>query len=269
MDLENITLSVFTKPWKTCSIHELGSFVSKLGFEGIEFPLRTGYQVEPQNAEKGLLKLVDELKGYNLVVTSIASSTEENIFYGCAEAGIPIIRIMAGFEIEKDYLLCEYEMKKKLEVISRLCEKYNVKVGVQHHYGPMVSNSMGLRHLVESFDPRYIGAIWDAAHSALAGEEPEHGIDIVWSHLHMINLKNAFYFRTKEQEDSEAKWQRCFTSAKQGLASWVRISEHLKKRNYCGVICLTAEYTVEDQVNKLISEDMEYARALFKNSKMN
>lgn len=259
----SIQFGVFTKPWRTQSIEELGEFIAGLGFDGIEFPLRPGYQVEPENAEKGLPELVAKLSQFGLKVFSVASTTDEGVFAGCAEAGIPIIRIMAAFDLERGYLVCEEEKKEELQRVVSLCEKYGVKVGVQHHYGPMVSNSMELRHLVEPFDPKYIGAIWDAAHSALAGEEPEQGLDIVWSHLCMVNLKNAFYLRTNGPEAEEAQWDRYFTTGNQGLASWPRIARYLKKRNYEGVICLTAEYTQEDKVNDLIAKDIVYAKEIF------
>lgn len=38
--------SVFTKPWKNLTVEELCEKVSGWGFDGIEFPLREGYQVE-------------------------------------------------------------------------------------------------------------------------------------------------------------------------------------------------------------------------------
>lgn len=261
--MSNITFSVFTKPWQTESIDELGEFISGLGFEGIEFPLRSGYQVEPKDAEKGLPKLVDKLGNHGVKVTSVASVTDEKVFAGCAEAGIPVIRIMASCGLGKNYMEWEKEKKKELENIIPLCEKYGVKVGIQHHYGPMVSNSMELLHLIEDFNSEYIGAIWDSAHTALAGEEPEQGLDIVWSHLCMVNLKNAFYRRINGPEADEAKWDRYFTTGWQGLASWSRVAAYLKERDYNGVVCLTAEYTAEEEVNKLIKKDIEYAKSLF------
>ncbi len=45
-----IVYSVFTKPWKTMELARLGAFVSGLGFDGIELPVRPGYQVEPETA---------------------------------------------------------------------------------------------------------------------------------------------------------------------------------------------------------------------------
>lgn len=262
MQGKKIIFSLFTKPWRTQSIEEIAQFASRLGFDGIEFPLRDGYQVEPSNAEKGLPQLVKKLSEYNLKVTSVASSTDENVFVGCAAAGIPLIRIMFGADLEKGYMNCESEMKKSIEKFLPLCEKYGVKVGIQHHYGPGISNSMELRHLIEDYDPKYIGAIWDAAHSGLAGEEPEQGLDIVWSHLCLVNFKAAYYKRKTGPEADEAQFERYFTTGRYGLTSWSRVVKYLSKRNYEGVICLTAEYTDELNVNKYIADDITYVKEL-------
>ncbi len=263
MSNRDFSFYVFTKPWKTQSIDELGKFISGLGFDGIEFPLREGYQIEPANAEKGLPQLVKQLGEYGLKVNSVASTTDEKVFAGCAAAGIPVIRIMARNNLNTSYMEAIEKKKKEIESIIPLCEKYGIKVGVQHHYGPGVNNSMELRHLVGEFDPKYIGAIWDAAHSGLAGEEPEQGLDIVWSHLCMVNLKNAFYKRVSGPEAKTAEWERYFTTGKHGLASWTRVSDYLKSRQYKGAICLTAEYSDEEQVERLIAEDIVYAKSLF------
>ena len=120
-----------------------------------------------------------------------------------------------------------------------------------------------MRHLIERYDPRLIGAVWDAAHNALNGEEPEMAIDIVWSHLCMVNLKNAYWRRVTGPEADDVRWRPWWTTGPQGLASWPRVAAELKRRNYPGVICLTAEYSDESVVDRLIAQDIGHARALF------
>ncbi|MBB6732746.1 sugar phosphate isomerase/epimerase family protein [Cohnella zeiphila] len=259
----SISFSVFTKPWKSLSVWEMGKQISGWGFDGIEFPLREGYLLEPKDAEKGLLKLVQQLSEHGLKIFSVASVTDEHVFAGCAEAGIPIIRIMPDITKGEGYLASEQRVRRQLESLVPLCEKYGVKVGLQQHYGDNVVDSTGMLHLIEGFEPKHIGAIWDAAHDALAGQQPEYGLDIVWSHLCMVNFKNAYYKRSNGPEAQQAEWKRYFTLGSQGLASWRRAVEYLKYRNYHGVVCLTAEYTNEDDVNRLIQLDINYAKQLF------
>ena len=42
-----------------------------------------------------------------------------------------------------------------------------VRIGVQNHSGMYVCNASGLRALLAGYDPKHVGAVWDAAHNAL------------------------------------------------------------------------------------------------------
>ncbi|WP_274652114.1 sugar phosphate isomerase/epimerase family protein [Paenibacillus humicola] len=260
--MSGVQFSVFTKPWKDTSTSELAKFVKKSGFDGIEFPLRPGYQVEPKHADKELPVLVKQLNDYGLKIFSVASSLDERVFAACAEAGIPIIRTMIAVK-DDGFIPAVRRAQQEFDEKIAWCEKYGITIGVQNHNGRFISNSSGLLYLLEKYDPKHVTAIWDAAHNALEGEEPEIGLSAVWSHLAMVNFKNAYQRRTNGPESEEARWEPYFTTGRQGYASWRRIAGYLKSRDYQGVVCLTAEYSDEHNVNKYIKEDIEYARSLF------
>jgi sugar phosphate isomerase/epimerase len=258
--MEKILFSVFTKPWKM-GIDALGEFVARLGFDGIELPVRDGYPVEPGQVER-LPQAVRQLAGYGVKVFSIAGPTDEKTLAACAEAGVPVIRVMAGID-ETGYMASEARTRREFDHLRPLLERYRIKIGVQNHSGRFVANAMGLRHLLEGYDPQYIAAVWDAAHNALNGEEPELALDIIWPHLCMVNLKNAYWMRKNEVGADGAAWEPYWTSGRQGLASWPRVAAELKRRSYRGMVCLTAEYSDPAAVNRLIAEDLVWARSLF------
>jgi hypothetical protein len=79
----------------------------------------------------------------------------------------------------------------------------------------------------------------------------------------MVNLKNAFWRRENGPEAEYAEWKIYWTAGRQGLASWPRVAAELKRRNYSGIVCLTAEYSDERAVNRLIAEDIAFAKSLF------
>jgi sugar phosphate isomerase/epimerase len=256
-----ITFSVFTKPWR-CSIEELGTKVAALGFQGIELPVRPGYPVHPDNMAQELPRAAARLAEYGLKITSIAGPTDERSMAACAEAGIPIIRICVGIDAD-GYLATEARLRREYDQLVPLLAKHGVTLGIQNHYGRSICNAMGLRHLIEGYPPQQIAAVWDAAHNALEGEEPEMALDIVWSHLCMVNLKNAFRRRRNGPEAPEAAWEIYWTTGPHGQASWSRVATELLRRDYRGVVCLTAEYTDEHAVDRLIATDLAYARSLF------
>jgi sugar phosphate isomerase/epimerase len=256
-----IQYSVFTKPWKL-PLPELGKLVKGWGFDGIELPVRPGYQVLPENVRRDLPRAVKQLARVGLEIFSIAGPTDDATIAACAEAGVPVIRIMVPIG-DDGYMATEARVQKEFDTLLPLLEKYGVQIGVQNHLDRFVCNAMGLRRLIEKYDPRLIGAVWDAAHNALNGEDPEMGIDIVWSHLCMVNLKNAYWRRTNGPEAEQVTWRPWWTSGRQGLANWPRVAAELKRRTYHGVVCLTAEYSDEGSVDRLIAADLVYAKSLF------
>jgi sugar phosphate isomerase/epimerase len=259
---KQISYSVFVKHWKDKSASELAQFVSGVGFDGIELPIRSGFQVEPEQVQKTLPAFAKQLGEAGVKIYSVAASTDESIFAACSEAGVPIIRIMVNIE-EDGYKATEERTKRRLEQLVPLCEKYGVKVGIQQHYGNYIIDSNGIMRLMDHLDPAHVGVVWDAAHDAFAGQQPEYGLDIVCSHLAMVNLKNGYFVRSNGPEAETAEWKRHFTTGRHGLAHWPRIAAYIKKRNFSGVICLTAEYSDLDNKDRYIAEDLAYAKSLF------
>ncbi|MGI5899339.1 MAG: sugar phosphate isomerase/epimerase family protein [Christensenellales bacterium] len=258
-----IKYSIFTKPWPQLSPDQLGELVSSLGIDGIEFPCRDGFQVEPKNAEKGLPLLAERLREHGVAIMSVASELTEQVFAGCQAANIPLLRIMARFDRKSRYMESEAAMKKSLEAFSSMSEKYGVMIGVQHHHGSGVFNSMELRHLLEGLDKRYFGAIWDAAHSALSGESAAKGLDIVWDYLCLVNFKSAYFRRKNGPEALQASFTPYFTTSANGNTSWEEAVEYLRSRDYRGNVCFPAEYTDQGNMMDYLPGDIAAAKALF------
>lgn len=257
----NIEFSVFTKPWKD-PLTEVGKLVSNMGFHTIELPVRPGYQVEPENVTKGLPRAAKILADYGVRIHSVAGPTNEATMAACAEVGVPIIRVLAPIG-EGGYMATVARLQREYDTLVSLLDKYGITVAVQNHSGACVCNAMGLHHLLSRYDRKQIGAVWDPAHNALNGEDPEMAIDIVWSHLCMVSLKNAFWRRKNGPEAECAEWDVYWTTGRQGLASWPRVAAELRRRHYQGVYCLHAEHTDQASVLRLLADDLAYARSLF------
>ncbi|NLC57945.1 MAG: sugar phosphate isomerase/epimerase [Armatimonadetes bacterium] len=258
----SVRYSVFTKPWKL-PLPQLGEFVHSLGFDGVELPVRPGFQVEPENVSRDLPRAARLLREQGVSIDSVAGPTDEATIAACAEAGVPILRICVDIPPHESYLEAEARLQREYEALVPILDRYGVTLGIQNHCDRFVANAMQLRHLIERFDPKHIGAVWDAAHNALNGEDPELALDIVWSHLCLVNLKNAYWQRVNGPEAEVARWRHYWTTGRHGLASWPRVAAELKRRGYDGVICLTAEYSDEQAVDRLIAEDIAFAKSLF------
>lgn len=272
MGEDKIVYSVFTKTWNSLSLEELARLFKGMGFDGVELPVRPDAQVKPENVATDLPKAASILADYGLKICSVAGPTDdvaiatyaEAIIATCAEVGRPYVRINVKIQ-EDGYMATEARWQRKIEGLLPLLEKYNVKLAIQNHVGRCVCNAMGLRHLIERFDPQYVGAVWDSGHSGLCGEEPEMGLDMVWSHLCAVNLKNAFWERINGPEASFAQWKHHLTTGQHGLTSWPRTVAELKRRGYKGVVCIPVEYDDRSvaNANRLTPQDLALAKSLF------
>lgn len=255
--------SVFTKPWKDLTVPRLGRLATSMGFDGVELPVRPGFQVTPDRIGADLPEAARVLGEEGVTVSSIASSPDEAVFAACAEARVPIIRIMLP-RSPLGPVDAEARARELLDVLAVRAETFGVRVGVQPHYDDLVSDSSELAALLRDYDSRHVGAIWDSAHDALARKWPEDGLDRLAPWLAMANFKNAYYRRVDDgPSDLDPRWEPVFTDARSGMAPWRRAVDHLVSASFAGTVCLTAEYSDESDLEAKVSADLAYAKQLW------
>jgi sugar phosphate isomerase/epimerase len=246
--------SVFTKPWAGLPGDELGRLVAGLGFTGAEIPVRDTAYVTPATAEAELPKFVAQLRAEGVEPISIASDLSESAFAACAEAGVPLIRIMAPLS-DDGYVASVRRTRAQLEEVAGFTEQYGVQVGVQQHHGRFVASSLGVLQLLEGLPRARFRVIWDAAHDILAGDDPAVTLPLVADRLAMVNLKNVIYTAT------DGDWKPWFVQGSEGLADWSAIFRQLEAQSYTGPICLTGQYSDPAvAVEGRLQVDLEAAR---------
>jgi len=239
--------SVFTKPWSELAGDALARLVSGLGFAGAEVPVRDTAFLTPAMAQRRLPGFVAQLREHGVTTISVASGLDETIFAGCASAGVPLIRIMA--EVGPDgYAASVRRVRERLEAAAPLAERYGVQVGVQPHHGRYVSSALGVRQLLDGLPAEHFRVVWDAAHDALAGDDPALTLELVADRLAIVNLKNVVYLPTEPAGDGVSgavggAWRPWFVPGAEGLANWSSAFEQLRPLGYTGPICLSGQYS--------------------------
>lgn len=250
------TFTVFTKPWPEPSLDELAKLVRGLGFDGVELTVRMGYQIEPATVGKGLKEASKVLGDHGVFIGSIAGPTDATTIAACGENGIPIIRVCEGIDMSVGYAESEKRIRAKYESLIPALDDAGVSIGVQNHSGAMIGSAIGIMHLIEGFDPKHVSAVLDPAHCAVDGEPEEMALDIVWSHLSLVNFKSASHRRTNRITALEAEWEILWTTAQHSGYSWRKMVSLLKAREYTGDICLPAEYSKTSGGGQLMGDDV-------------
>ena len=258
--------TVFTKPWKTISAAQLGEVVAGMGFDGVELTVRDGYQVQPADVRQTLPQVAKELEKSGVQLTHIAGGGVDGIedtFAAAGQLGVKVIRC-GGMGVTDGQWWQAYEAtRRQLDTLSALSEKHGPIAGLQNHCGQCVApHALSLYFLCQHYDPQHIGAIWDPAHCALDGEEPEMALDIVWKYLCAVNFKNPMHARVNSPESPVAEWKTLWTTGRDGMASWPRVVAALKARHWDGIACCCAEYSDQARIADVAADDLAFLKDL-------
>jgi sugar phosphate isomerase/epimerase len=266
----NNKIIVFTKPWKEQSIEELAVLVKEMGFDGVELPVREGYQVTPDNVGEKLMNAKKVFEKHGLFIGSIAGSLEKETIEAMGKANVPVLRICVKIDMSKGYFESVKETQKQINDLQDVLEKNHVKVGIQNHHGNMVGSALGIHHLLSGVSPKVAGATLDFAHCGLDGEPTDMAFDIVKDNIILINFKGAYKMRTNGPDEEQATWQIHWATARHALYSWKDTVDILRENNWTGNICMPAEYNHIGSKDPIMGEetigrtvqDLKYLRTL-------
>lgn len=255
---------VFSKFMKDYSVEQLGEKVKSLSFSGIEFPVRPGYQCEPDEVSTKLVPLVKKLQNdFDIDVPIVTNGHEplsskiEALYEACGEAGVEFIRPAYWGVKGMNYWEAYDKAIEQLKGLERLSEKYGPKTAIHMHAGKLLqANCLGTQLLVRECNPQYVGVYLDPGHMALDGEDYEMGIGIVKSHLCLVGVKNSYYVKSGD------RWETSWVPLAEGLAPWPKVIQLLKKIDYDGILCFHAEYTEHNRTDELVADDLRYIRSL-------
>lgn len=251
-------------------LDQLADLVADLGFDGIELPVREGYQVNPSNVREMLPHARDLFARKGLVIASVASSITVDIIESMGQANIPLLRVMIPIDLSLGYLDSVKKYQDSVLEIQALLVANNVKIGMQNHQGHHVGSALGLQHLLSGLPQSIAGAVLDFAHCGLDGEPVDMALDLLKDRLLLLNLKNAYKHRIGYNDFGEAEWQVIWSTARHGYYSWKETIDLIVEKNISIDICLPAEYgkiglkgqLMDTEVLSLIKTDISYLKSL-------
>lgn len=264
---------IFSKFLVSLSLEEMAARVKKMGFDGVDLPVRPGSQIDHSTAQKELPKAAKILSDFGLslptIVTGIARRSDpyaESVFAAAAEAGVKMLRTASwSYRSGDDYWKKMDQARRDLESLESLCEKYKVKANFQIHSGNCLNcNCASAAIMLKNRDPKLVGLQIDPGHLAISGEDYDMAIAITGDYLHSVNVKSPRYYATSDP-NGRFYWKVIWTPLSEGLVPWDLVFRILKKRGYEGPLLIHGEYPVERSVeltSELVERDLKYVREL-------
>ncbi len=248
----------FTKFWEDLSVRQLGERARELGYDGLDLAVRDGHPINIDNVTDELPGAVRAWRELGVDCPMISSSTDlidadaadaVTLFEAAAAAGVPRIKMgyfkfTPGDSFEELWSLA----RRRLDGFERLSRRTGVQTMYHTHSGQCLgSNCAGMRHLLQDYDPRQVGAYVDLGHLAINGEDVQIGLAMLRDRLSAIGGKDARHF-PDERPDRRARFADGFVLLGQGAAEWPEAIELLKAWGFSGPITIHTEYTTDQEV---------------------
>jgi sugar phosphate isomerase/epimerase len=263
---------MFTKMLKDLDTGKLAETVLDLGFDGFDLAVRPGYPINPENVGTALPAAAKQWEAQGLTVGLVTTNFDfldpgkpevEPLLAACSEIGCREVKLGYWVYRGEPYWEKVDEIRRALAGFEKVCAKHDVRVSVHTHsdeyYG---SNCAGVMHLVEGFDPGFIGAYIDPGHLSVDGEWLPMAFSMVKDYLSLIAVKSYGWFRS--EEDGKVKWEKRIVPLSEGLVDWAQVLELARGAGYDGVYTLHSEYEKmpADQILRLTRDDLAYLKSL-------
>ncbi len=170
---------VFSKYLQNLKWEELAIACKNCGLDGVDLTVREGGHVIPERVEEDLPKVVEIFRQNNLGVVMLTTRLlnaddphAEKILKTAGELKISYIRIgYHQYDAEMDIVEQILKVKRDLQGLTKLAEKYNVVLGYHNHSG--INNFGGpiwdLISVFEEIDSPNLGSNFDVGHVKAEG----------------------------------------------------------------------------------------------------
>jgi sugar phosphate isomerase/epimerase len=297
--MSKMKFSVFTVMIPELGFEETAELVKQAGYDGIEWRIGLGHvrrPIEtPTKLAKGVtgdytywekvkeeiplealienaprLRRLAETNGLELpaLITYLKIGHTPNLLQqirqvcqACQMMGCPQFRVQVpNYDRSQNYNeLFDFTLKE-LEKIQDIAREYQVRVNIEIH-ADCITPSAGLAHrIVQNFDPRHIGVIFDPGNMIREGMENWLlGMQLLGEYLAHVHVKNAGW-APKENLPTGTRWEPSWMPLQEGMASWGQLLADLKQVGYQGWLSLE-DFSAQATEEKLV-EDLKYLKRL-------
>ena len=257
----------FGKHLQWLSFDELADFLAENDFDGLEATIRRGGQVEPENVERDLPKLVKALAKRDRKVylatsdVNADSPLSRRVLKALAEHRIPFYRMSYyRYDLKQPIMKQIDEFRSSAEKLAKLNEEFGITGVYQNHAGAknLGGTIWDIRELLKDISPDHIGVAFDIRHVTV---EAGQSWPVVWSlikdHIRFIYAKDFIWDGTRTTnvplgtgQVSDALWQTVRNEVPEGTPISMHMEYHDHRDRDLLKTCMDAYVTDRKMLKK-------------------
>ncbi|MGH7144704.1 MAG: sugar phosphate isomerase/epimerase family protein [Planctomycetota bacterium] len=264
---------MFSKMFGRLDPAGLAAKIRQFGLSGVDLAVRPGHPVHPDNVKTELKRLVALFQAEGLKVplvtavtnlTDAASDQATKLFYACADAGVPNIKLgYFVFDPKRPFPAQFDRARGLLDGFAKVARGTGVRANVHTHSGLYVAPNAGtLRLLLQGYDPKEIGAYLDPGHLSVCGEPLPLAFALAREHLALIAVKDLA--KVAKGAGRERSVEVRLLPIGQGQVDWLALKETLEQVGFHGPASLHCEYeTLEGEaLDRQVVADIAYLKSI-------
>lgn len=269
---------VFSKMFQApvCKDYDaVAELMANAGFTGIEWTVRKGGYVLPEQAKTDLPKAVAAARKQGLkstmIVTSItdgAAADAQELLRVAADCGV--VQYRPGYyfyDAEKETFRQSIDrIRRGFASLAKAGETTGLKACYQNHssWGPRVFGGVvwDVYEMVKDLDPKFVGLEYDPMHAFFeTGLSWSHGLELVADRIGAVCLKDFHFQLSKKNPKNHAKFM---CAAGQGIVPWQEVKTLLDRNGVKAPYVLHFEYDFsKTDLLKAVKGELEFFKKIF------
>ncbi len=265
--------------WTT--VEDAIEIAAEVGFDAVEWNVRTGGHVDPANVARELPRVVELTRKAGLAVAMITTSIQdasspyaEAILETASGLGIRYYRGGQYFryDYKRDLWQQLQELKPRIAGLAALNRKYGTVVAYHNHSGSgnIGGNIWDFWEIIKDFDPTVVGLNYDIGHAtARGGSGWIDAAQVVARHIQAVAIKDVRWTRA-----ANGTWRTEFVPVGEGMIDLKRLFGLLKAVGFRGPINVHYEHNgllgtdvgtwtlpmSREQFKEIVRKDLDYVR---------
>lgn len=244
-----LPLCLFSKHLQWTGIAEAASVAASLGFDGVDWTVRSGGHIEPERVEEDLPKAVEATRKAGIATPMITSGIvdassphAERVIKTCAALGIRRYR-WGGFKYTADRPIPAQldEFQRRVRDLAAVNQRYGVCAMYHTHSGrdQVGASFWDLYLLLKPFSLDSVSVNFDIGHATVEGGLGGwlHSARLLLPYTRGIAIKDVRWGK-----NAKGKWTPDFCALAEGMAHFAEFFSMVKQAGFTGPLQLHFEY---------------------------
>jgi sugar phosphate isomerase/epimerase len=225
------------------SIERVAEASARVGFAAVEWELRPGGHISPDDVAAGARRCAEASRAHGLTVCAVSASADlalldpadvGAVVEACVTTGSRIGRMFAP-QVDRAMPLAPQlaALSEALRVHADGFSAHGVTLVIELSQETLLPSPELLIRACEALDPQAVGALYDPANMIVEGNlHPWLALEVLGDYLHHVHVKNEAFVRTDDG------WAEAVVQLDTGLVDWPEVFGELDRRRYRGWIVI-------------------------------